>query len=51
MKGEFVQFLPYIMKSLIADAKKDIDFKVVDVKEAELEEAEEEEKSKDIQKM
>ena len=31
------------MKSLISDAKKDIDFKIVAVKEAELEEKEEDE--------
>ena len=39
------------MASLIADAKKDIDFKVVDAKEAELEEQDDDEKSRDIQKM
>jgi hypothetical protein len=48
LKGDFVQFLPHIMKSLLADAKRDIDFKVVDVKEAELEEQEEDEKESDI---
>ena len=48
LKGDFVQFLPAIMQSLINDAKKDIDFKVVDVAEAELEEQDEDEKSPDI---
>ena len=36
------------MKSLMSDASRDIDFKVVDVREAELEEKEEDENQQEI---
>ena len=42
LKSEFVPFLPAVMDSLIADAVKNVDLKVVSAKEAELENAEEE---------
>lgn len=50
LKADFKPFLPAIMTRLYADAKKDLDFKIVDVSEAELEDNDEN-TNKDIQKI
>jgi len=39
LKEDFRPYLPPLMDSLIRDAKRDLDFKVVDCDEAELEDA------------
>ena len=51
LKADFVPFLPDIMKSLLNDAKRDIDFKIVEVNAAELEEKDEDENDSPVQKM
>ena len=46
LKNDFVAYLPAIMESLLKDATRSVDMKVVTAKEAELENADEEDKSK-----
>ena len=46
LKNDFVTYLPSIMETLLKDATRTVDMKVVTAKEAELEGAEEEEKNK-----
>lgn len=41
LQADFAQYLPAVMDSLLADATKNVDMKVVSAKEAELENAEE----------
>ena len=47
LKNDFVTYLPAIMETLLKDATRTVDMKVVTAKEAELEGAEEEEKTTD----
>ncbi len=51
LKTEFKPYLPTLMESLVRDAKRDLDFKVVDAKEEELEESGEDKVAKDITQM
>lgn len=43
LKADFKPFLPTLMESLIRDAKRDTDFKIVDATEEEIEEADDDE--------
>ena len=44
LKQDFKPFLPQLMASLLKDAKRDLDFKIVDAVEEELENADDGEK-------
>lgn len=50
LKADFKPFLPPLMESLFRDARRDLDFKIVDAVEADLEEQEDGEKN-DLQKI
>lgn len=51
LKADFKPFLPHLMESLFRDAKRDLDFKIVDATEEEIEENDGDTAPKDIQKI